>query len=40
MTIEEIQEALDKITGTDPISIARKRALLELLYELQAGQGQ
>lgn len=38
MTIEEIQEALNKITGKDPISIARKRALLEMLYTIQNEQ--
>ena len=38
MTIEEIQEALNRITGTDPISIARKRSLLEMLYAIQDEQ--
>ena len=35
MTIEELQQALEAITGTDAMSIARKRAILELIYALQ-----
>lgn len=38
MTIEELRKALEKITENDPISIARRQAILEQIYALQMSQ--
>lgn len=36
MTIEELRNALEKITGRDPISIARIQVILEQIYAIQS----
>lgn len=34
MTIEELKEKLDSITGDDPISIARRLAIVAMINKL------
>lgn len=36
--IEELKRRLDAITGTDPVSIARRLLLIEKINELMAAQ--
>ena len=37
MTLDELKAALDRITGNDPISKARRAALIRQINELLAG---
>ena len=38
MTIEMLQEALEKIKGNGPIAVARRRAILAQIYALMERQ--
>ena len=38
MTIDELQRKLDAITGDDPISIARRLAIMEMIGKLMEAQ--
>lgn len=38
MTLEKLREALEKITGKDAISNARRRAILTQIYALMEQQ--
>lgn len=37
MTLDELKAALDRITGNDPISKARRRELIRQINELSKG---
>lgn len=40
MTIEMLQEALEKIQGNNPIAVARRRAILSQIYALMEQQSE